>query len=61
MSKIIDESASILGKKLAVINIGVSTFADDLEKQGVKVVSVNWKPPASGDKVMLELLDKLGY
>ncbi|MDA4111928.1 MAG: fdrA domain protein [Thaumarchaeota archaeon] len=61
MSKMIDESTSILGKRLAVINIGVSTFADDLEEQGVKVVRVDWKPPAAGDKEMLELLDKLGY
>jgi hypothetical protein len=61
MSKPIEESSSILGKKLAVITVGVSTFADDLEKQGVKVVRVDWKPPAQGDKEMLELLDKLGY
>ena len=52
---------SIIGKKLAVINIGVSTFADNLEKQGVKVARVVWKPPAAGDEEILDLLDKLGY
>ncbi len=41
--------------------MGVSTFADDLEKQGVKkVVRVDWKPPATDDEEILELLDKLG-
>ncbi len=52
-------SLPIIGKKLNVINIGVSAFADELEKQGVKVVRVDWKPPAGGDREMLDLLDKL--
>jgi hypothetical protein len=53
-------ASSIISKKLNVINIGVSTFADDLEKQGVKVVRVDWRPPAGGNKEMLDILDKLG-
>jgi len=61
MSNTIEKATSILGKKLVVISLGVSTFADDLEKQGVKVLSVDWKPPAEGDKDVLALLDKLGY
>lgn len=59
-SEIRGATTDIIGKKLNVISIGVSTFTDDLEKQGVKVLRVNWKPPAGGDEEMLNLLDKLG-
>lgn len=51
---------TILTEKLSVINIGISTFADDLHSQGVDVVRVDWKPPAGGDVEMLRLLEKLG-
>lgn len=50
----------VLGKPLKVVNIGLQSFADDLESQGVKVTRVDWKPPAGGDKEMTELLEKLG-
>jgi hypothetical protein len=49
-----------LDKKLVVVNVGLPTFADDLDSQGVKVIRVNWKPPAGGDEEMLRLLEKLG-
>jgi FdrA protein len=52
-------AGSLLGKELKVINLGVGTFAEDLQTQGVRVVSVNWKPPAGGDVEVLDLLDKL--
>jgi hypothetical protein len=45
--------------ELFVINIGLSQFAKSLEEQGVEVVQVDWKPPAGGDKEMMELLDDL--
>ncbi len=51
---------TILAEKLRVVNIGISTFADDLRSQGVEVVLVDWKPPAGGDQEMLKLLEKLG-
>jgi hypothetical protein len=50
----------IIYETLKVVNIGISTFADDLRSQGVQVVSVDWKPPAGGDVKMLRLLEKLG-
>jgi len=55
-----DEEKNILREKLKVVNIGISTFADDLRSQGVEVVRVDWKPPAGGDVEMLKLLEKLG-
>ena len=55
-----NEGKNILTEKLKVVNIGISTFADDLRSQGVEVVHVDWKPPAGGDVEMLKLLEKLG-
>jgi len=55
-----NEEKNILTEKLKVVNIGISTFADDLRSQGVEVVHVDWKPPAGGDVEMLKLLEKLG-
>jgi len=54
------EEKNILTEKLKVVNIGISTFADDLRSQDVEVVHVDWKPPAGGDIEMLKLLEKLG-
>lgn len=54
------EKKSILKRKLKVINLGIEIFADDLKRQGVKVVSVDWQPPAGGDEELLRLLEKLG-
>ncbi len=49
-----------LPTELKVVNIGISTFADDLRSQDVEVIHVDWKPPAGGDVEMLKLLEKLG-
>ena len=50
----------LIGKKLDVINVGIPSFADDLESQGVHVVRTNWSPPAGGDEQMLRILEELG-
>lgn len=50
----------MLSEELKVVNIGISTFAEDLENQGAKVVRVDWKPPAGGDEELLDILDRLG-
>jgi len=54
------EKKNILSENLKVINIGISTFADDLRSQNVEVINVDWKPPAGGEPEMLKLLEKLG-
>ena len=41
------------------VNVGVRDFADSLKAQGVTVAHVDWRPPAGGDKELIELLDKL--
>lgn len=55
----IENSKNILEQELIVINIGLPQFAENLEKQNVEVIQVDWKPPAGGDKEMIELLDEL--
>ena len=37
--------ADLLGRPLAVANAGVDLFADELERQGVPVERVEWRPP----------------
>ena len=54
------EKRSILKQKLKVINVGIEIFADDLKRQNVEVVGVDWQPPAGGDEELLRLLEKLG-
>jgi FdrA protein len=54
------KKGSIIGKKIVAVNVGIPSFADDLESQGVKVEQVDWKPPAGGDEKMLKILEKLG-
>ncbi len=49
----------LLLEPIVVINIGLSQFAKSLEEQKVEVVQVDWKPPAGGDKEMIDLLDQL--
>ena len=42
--------------KLKVINIGLDGFAKDIRQQDVKVVDVDWCPPADGDPNLNEIL-----
>ena len=44
-----------------VINIGLSSFADDLKKQDVQMVILNWSPPARGNVELANLIAKLFY
>lgn len=55
MSKI----SELFKKEIKVINIGLEAFGKDLEKQKVKVVHVDWRPPAGGNERMALLLAKL--
>lgn len=45
---------------LVAINMGLESFADNLKKEGVRAIQVNWKPPAGGNARMAALLAKLG-
>jgi hypothetical protein len=49
----------LLQKPIVVINLGLAKFAKSLDEQKVKVIQVDWVPPAGGDKEMIDLLDAL--
>ena len=44
-----------------VINIGLSSFADDLKKQNAEMVNIDWSPPARGNIELANILAKLSY
>jgi hypothetical protein len=48
--------ADLLGRPLAVANAGVDLFADELERQQVRVERVEWRPPEPGTAEALALL-----
>jgi hypothetical protein len=48
--------ADLLGRPLAVANAGVDLFADELERQGVAVERVEWRPPEPGTEDALAQL-----
>jgi len=56
----IQKKKDLLIEPLVVLNIGLESFAKDLEQQGVKVLHIDWSPPAGGDPELVNLLSKLG-
>lgn len=49
----------LLSEGPKVINIGLRSFYEASETQGIKVVHIDWKPPAQGDIETIKLLDRL--
>jgi FdrA protein len=49
----------LFNMELKVINMGLDSFADNLRKEEVEVLPMDWKPPAGGNKRLIALLDKL--
>ncbi|MDJ0934170.1 MAG: hypothetical protein QNJ06_00915 [Kiloniellales bacterium] len=55
-----DNPKTLIGQPLVVVNLGLKSFALELEQQGVEVLHVDWTPPAGGDPKLADLLSKLG-
>ncbi len=51
--------SSAIGRDIQVINIGIERFADDLREADIPVIQMDWRPPAGGDRRLIELLDSL--
>ncbi len=49
----------LFGAELRVVNVGLESFALELEGLGVPVIHVRWSPPAGGDPKMAALLAAL--
>ena len=45
--------------EIRVVNVGIETFALELERLGVSVIHVEWTPPAGGDPRRAALLAQL--
>ncbi len=46
--------------ELQCINMGLESFAENLQRQGVSVLQMAWRPPAGGDARLIGLLARLG-
>lgn len=51
---------NLLKAPLKVVNVGLDGFSDDLARQKIPVVRVQWSPPAGGRPDLARLLAKLG-
>ena len=62
-TKVLDKNTlrSLLEGPPRVINIGLSSFADNLKKQDTEMVNLDWSPPARGNIELANLLAKLSY
>lgn len=54
------EIQQLFESELVAVNIGPRLFGEALEKQGLEVVQVDWRPVAGGDKQMQDILAALG-
>jgi FdrA protein len=50
---------SVFDRPLAVVNIGLEAFAEELRAAGVEVVHLDWRPPSGGNARMAALLAAL--
>ena len=49
----------LLREELVVVNVGFPEFFETLVDQEVKVVQVDWRPPAEGNEELIDLLSEL--
>jgi FdrA protein len=48
-----------LTRPLAALNVGLESFAENLQAQEVPVVHVDWRPPAGGNERLMAILAKM--
>ncbi len=51
--------SDLLKGPIVAVNVGVQDFGEALEDQAIRVIFVEWSPPAGGDQAMVDLLDGL--
>ena len=54
-----DNINKLFAGKLKVVNVGLSSFGEPLEHNGVPVIQVDWRPPAGGDAKLAEDVEKI--
>ena len=50
---------AVLQPPLAAINVGLETFKESLESQHAQIIQVDWRPPASGNEKLMDILARL--
>lgn len=50
---------SIFSEQIRAVNVGLDGFTEDLQRQGMPVTPLQWKPAAGGDEELLGLLSGL--
>jgi hypothetical protein len=40
--------------------MGLEIFAENLKKEGIETLQMNWRPPAGGNERLSSLLERLG-
>jgi hypothetical protein len=53
------EARKLFNTELKVVNVGLRIFYEDLKKQGVKTVQVNYQPPPKLEKELAAKLEEL--
>jgi FdrA protein len=48
-----------LKNKLEALNVGLDSFAENLEDQEIQVVQIDFKPPAGGNEKMASILERM--
>lgn len=49
----------LFNEKLNVINVGIESFKEDIQKQNATVTHLEWTPPGRGNPELIAALDKL--
>jgi FdrA protein len=50
---------TLLEEPVSAINVGLVSFAESLDTQGVEVVQVDWRPPAGGNERLMAILERM--
>lgn len=56
----VEKINELFERDLVVINMGLEVFSENLKKEEVKVLQMDWRPPAGGNEKLAALLSKLG-
>ena len=55
----VEPITNLFKQDLKVLNLGLESFAENLRANGAEAVQLAWKPPAGGNKAMLEALERI--
>jgi hypothetical protein len=56
----IEPVTALFNNPLAVVNLGLAAFAENLGATGADVIQVDWRPPAGGNVAIIAALDRIG-